>query len=194
MYYSRRMDTMAIKQRACPACGTEIRDPKTDKCPFCGEGVKRPVHKGLWLWVMIGVSTVVLVGGIILHGTVFPHGATEPGGEGPGDEPVSYTAVELQSMFQELGDNAARAKELYQDEYVQFEGQIVILDGDGAYIRVKDGNADAWNAPTILCYVTDREQRGFLELASKGDRITVRGRITGVGQVRGYTLKIYEIE
>ena len=192
MYYSRRMDTMAIKQRACPACGTEIRDPKTDKCPFCGEGVKRPLHKGLW--VMIGISTLVLVGGIILHGTVFPHGATEPGGEGAVDEPESYTAVELQTLFQELDGNADRAKELYQDQYVQFEGQIVILDGDGAYIRVKDGNADAWNAPTILCYVTDREQREFLDLASKGDRITVRGRITGVSVLRGYTLRIQEIE
>ena len=203
---------MANKQRVCPVCGTKIQDTNADKCPHCGEGLKQSLYICAWFWVMIGVIVVVLVGAIVVqeitvyHGaqetdedvltppTEHPHGAQETDEDVLSEESVSYSAVDLQTLFRELDENANRAKECYQNQYVQFEGKIVILDGDGAYVRVKAANADAWNAPTVLCYVTDWEQRAFLELASKGDRVTVRGRITGVGQARGYTLKICEIE
>ena len=185
---------MANKQRVCPMCGTKIQDTNADKCPHCGEGLKQSLYICAWFWVMIGVIVVVLVGAIVVQEITVYHGAQETDEDVLSEESVSYSAVDLQTLFRELDENANRAKECYQNQYVQFEGQIVILDGDGAYVRVKAANADAWNAPTVLCYVTDWEQRAFLELASKGDRVTVRGRITGVGQARGYTLKICEIE
>ena len=185
---------MGLKKRRCTKCGADLPDLCAEKCLRCGERIKRPWYTGIGFWSVICIGILVLCGLISIHDSALTDEAQKPNEDGSQSGTVHYEPVDLQTLLDELDGNADRAKELYQDQYVQFEGQIVILDGDGAYIRVKDGNADAWNAPTILCYVTDREQREFLDLASKGDRITVRGRITGVSVLRGYTLRIQEIE
>lgn len=185
---------MALMRKKCPQCGAEISVLRADKCPRCGEGLNQPWYASIWFWAIVGIGLLMLGGMLSIMDSAADKGAQETDSGHTQAESVEYEPVELQHLFDVLDTNAAYARELYQDRYVQLEGRIVMLDGDGTYVRVKAADAEAWNAPTVLCYVTDREQGKFLELASKGDPVTVRGRITSVGRMKGYTLMLSDIE
>ena len=185
---------MGLKKRRCTKCGADLPDLCAEKCLRCGERIKRPWYTGIGFWSVICIGILVLCGLISIHDSALTDEAQKPNEDGSQSGTVHYEPVDLQTLLDELDRNAASSGEDYQDQYVQFEGRIAMLDGDGAYIRVKPADSDEWNAATVLCYVSDSEQREFLRFASRGDPVTVRGRITRVSALRGYTLRIHEIE
>ena len=185
---------MEIQQKFCPKCGAEIRDPETDKCLSCEKKSKKALYKKWWFWLMIGLCMLALGGAMFIDdGRFFDEisGIREDVSQ-EGD--LCYEVVDLQVLFDDLDANALRAKEQYQDKYVQFEGEIALFDGEGVYICVKAKNAEIWDSSSVLCYTTDKEQKDLLMRMSPGDSVTIRGRITQIGKIRGYSLKIYEIE
>ena len=198
---------MATKQKFCPKCGAEVTDSKADKCASCGEKFKKPLYKKWWFWVIIGVC-VVLLGSVVSEEdsgetdvTQEAVGNNSQGNQNTTQKPTNnsstqktYEVVDLQTMFDELDENALRAESKYQDKYVQFECKIDGFDSDGSYISVEPVDADEWNFTTVTCYITEKEQKEYLMNLSVGDKITIKGKITSIGEILGYSLKIHEIK
>lgn len=204
---------MATKQKFCPKCGTEITDSKIGKCTNCGEKIKKPLYKKWWFWVIISVCVIALSGVVseeesgdtdVTQETV---GQATQGGnqnqnttqkpadtQGSSSTQKTYEVVDLRTLFDELDANALRAEAQYQDKYVQFECRIYGFDSDGAYISVEPVDADAWDFTTATCYITEKEQKEFLMNLSVGDTITIKGKITSIGEFLGYSVKIHEIK
>ena len=107
---------------------------------------------------------------------------------------ITYEAVDLQKMLDDLNSNAMKAEQTYQNKYVQVTGKIVNFDSDGAYISIEPVDADEWNFDTVQCYIKNDAQKQVLLNYSKGDTITIKGKIKSIGEVLGYSLDINEIQ
>lgn len=97
-------------------------------------------------------------------------------------------------MLDDLKENAMKAETLYQDKLVEVTGKIANFDSDGFYISIEPVDADAWNFTTVMCYIKNDFQKDLLLEKSKGDTVTIKGQITTIGEVLGYSLNIHGIE
>lgn len=174
----------------CKKCGKEI-DKKAVICPECGCKVSKPIFKKWWFWVVVVVAVIAIAnaGG----GNSVPTDNTTSANTNQ-TEQLTYEAVDLQTMFDELDSNAMKAEKNYSDKLVEFECKIASFDSDGKYITVEPVNADEWNFSTATCNIKNEEHKEFLIEKNVGDKIFIKGKITSIGEVIGYSLDINEVK
>lgn len=181
--------------RNCPKCGNEV-DDKAILCVSCGTPlkVKKPIFKKWWFWVIIVIVVIAITsatGGSDTNSNLDNNTITQSQTNTKSD--ISYEVVDLQTMLDELSENAMKAENTYQDKYVEITGQISNFDSDGGYISIEPVNADEWNFDTVMCYIENEEQKQVLMEKSKGDTVIVKGQITSVGEVLGYSIEMDSI-
>lgn len=174
---------MKAKQMVCPACGNEEINEKMKKCPKCGFKLPKPIYKKWWFW------TVIVIGVLIIAGA-----GSNSGSGSSTNNSREYSKVEIQQMIDDLDENALKAENTYKNAYVEITGKIANFDSSGSYITVEAVNAGEWNLDTIMCYIKNEEQLKYLLEKSKGDRVTIKGKIVSVGEFLGYSLDIDSIE
>lgn len=168
------------KMKTCKHCGAEIA--KSAKvCPVCGGKNPKPIYKRVWFWLLV---IVVLVGAL---------GSKGGGSEETPKEKIEYTAVTVDEMFKELTTNAVNAEEKYNNAHVAVTGNLSVIDSDGSYIAIEPVN-NAYTLDSVHCRIKTEEQLDKVKGLSKGDTITVKGKITDVGEVMGYSMDIDSIE
>lgn len=106
---------------------------------------------------------------------------------------IHYQSVTVKQLFDELEANALRAEKTYQDAYVAVTGKLSTIDSDGSYITIIASN-DEWGLEWVQCYITDDSQMDKIINFNKGDKITVYGQITSIGEILGYSLDITDIQ
>ena len=104
-----------------------------------------------------------------------------------------YTEVSITKLHEELDDNALRAEDTYKNMRVKITGYINVIDSDGKYISV-DGSKSAWDFDSVHCTLLNDEQRSVVKSKSRGDKVTVWGKITSIGEIVGYSMRIDYIE
>ena len=108
------------------------------------------------------------------------------------EEKKEYEKVSAKQLINDLKANALKAKETYNEKYIEITGQLGNIDSDGKYISV-DPVGEDFILTGIQAYVKTDEQKKVIMEFSKGQKITVKGKITSVGEVMGYSVDIDEI-
>ena len=183
------------KMKICKTCGEEIA--KSAKvCPKCGAKQKKPLG-------LIILAVIVVFGLLGALGS----GGSKSGGESSNsskpaseaseekaEEPVSYIDVGIAEMLDALENNAAAAHDQYIDQYVSVTGRLSNIDAQGSYINIDDPDA-TFSFMSCQCYIKGKQEiSDIVKTLSKGDIITVKGKITDVGEVLGYSMNIDSIE
>lgn len=104
----------------------------------------------------------------------------------PNIEFKQYTAAEL---INQLEENALAAKEDHKGEYVIVTGKVEAIDASGKYLTIAAAD-DEWGFQTIQCSIKSDEQKDQLKRLKKGQKIAIKGKITLVGEVLGYSMDI----
>lgn len=183
----------------CKSCGAEI--PKSAKaCPSCGAINKQPFYKKVWFWVLIGFIVIAGVGGNsddemnsnagVLDKTQSQVSTDVPKATEPA---IVYESVTASDMVELLNTNALKAKETYKGKYLEITGRLSNIDSDGKYIDVIPANEE-FSLTGIQCYIQNKEQVDVVMELTVDDIITVKGKITGVGEVLGYWMDVDEIQ
>lgn len=186
------------KTKVCKHCQTEI--PKKAKiCPQC-----RKKQGGVMKWILL----VLIAGGLL--------GAMS-GGDGEEAENttsktdvavesqqtgtdtnvaeevvIEYTAVTVSEMVDVLDSNAMKAEATYQDAYLEITGRLGNIDSDGKYITLYPVD-DEWAFTGVQCFMQNDEQKAQVMEMSIDDTVTLKGQITEVGEIMGYSLDIDSI-
>lgn len=192
---------MAEKLIKCPVCGAEMAS-KAKSCPSCGAKNKKPVYKRWWFWV-IAVFLMIGIIGSVDGGSdeQMPDTTENQKQDGTASdvannekEEITYIAHNVTELFDALNNNALNAQQTYKDQYVEITGYLGTIDSSGKYIGI-DAGADNYDYlfNEVLCYIKNDEQLNQIAAMSRDDSITVRGKITDVGEVMGYTLDIDSI-
>ena len=106
---------------------------------------------------------------------------------------IQYEKVDLQAMLDELDANAMRAEDKFQGKYIEITGKINSFDSDGKYISVESCEAPMLNFDDVQCHLTDPSHKAFLLEKNVGDVVTIRGKVTSIGEIIGYHIDIIEI-
>lgn len=106
---------------------------------------------------------------------------------------IQYEKVDLQTMLDDLEINALRAEETYQDMYVEITGEVRNFDSDGKYISIVPSGASDWCFDWVQCYLTDPAHKTFLLGKNVGDVVTIKGKVSSIGEIIGYHVDIAEI-
>ncbi len=161
---------------------------------------KKSIFKRWWFWVIIAVVIIGIVGSTSSEPST-PSTPNDNIGTSNNDSTGNknnsskkeYQKVDLQTIIDELKDNALRAESKYQNAYIEFTGKISNIDSDGSYISVEPTYADEWNFDTIMCYIKSSDQKNFILEKSVGDQVTIKGKVISIGEVMGYSLNIDSI-
>ena len=157
--------------------------------------------KKWWFWAIIAVIVIAVVfgaGGEEEDSASTPKNSSEQAVTNAASEvkESKYEYVSLKTMLDELEANAMKAEATYQNKYVQVEGKITNFDSDGEYISIKPTGAGEWDylLLDVTCYIKTDAQRNVLIKKAKGDIVTIKGKITRIGEVLGYSIDIDEVK
>lgn len=186
------------KMKICKTCGTEIA--KSAKvCPKCGAKQKKPVG----LIILAVVVVIGLIGAFGSGGNNKSSGGSSSSSQSAPaaaqqneavEETITYTEVGIAEMLDALEKNAAAAHDQYIDQYVAVTGRLSNIDAQGSYISI-DNPDDTFSFMSCQCYIKGKQEiSDIVKTLSKGDIITVKGKITDVGEVLGYSMNIDAIE
>ena len=104
-----------------------------------------------------------------------------------------YKIVSFDDLYSQLETNALKAERTWQDQYIQVTGKLANIDSDGAYISI-ESTLDKYSFNTIQCYIKNDKQLNTVMNLNIGDTITVKGKITTVGELIGYYVDLDSIE
>lgn len=183
-----------VETKKCKHCQSDI--PKKAKvCPQCGKK-----QGGALKWIIIAIVALVIIGSA--SGGEDEPKKVENNNSGTSvstevvsaeTETIEYQVVAFSDLTKTLKDNALKAEKTYQDMYVEITGYLSNVDSDGDYISIT-ATKDEWDFDSIQCYITDDAQIDVVLEKSVGDQLTIKGQITSVGEILGYSIDIAEIQ
>lgn len=192
---------MSQETKICKHCQSEI-PKKANVCPQC-----RKKQGGKLKWIIIGIVVVLIIGMAAGGGNDDSKQASESNTEQESakakndkkkvkeDEPqeeISYAPYSVSQMMNDLDSNAMNAESTYKNQYVEITGILSNIDSSGKYISLfPEDNEYAFIG--VQCYIKTDDQKSKVAGMSKGDTVTLRGKVTSVGEVLGYSLDIDEI-
>ena len=106
------------------------------------------------------------------------------------EEVIEYTAITVEQLDNDLKDNALKAADTYNDQYLEITGRLSNIDASGKYINLS--NDDALDVYGVQCYVKSDEQKQKVMDMKKDEHYTIRVKIKDVGEVMGYSADIIE--
>lgn len=188
---TRKEIKMSKELISCKVCGKEMAS-NAKTCPNCGAKNKKPIYKRPWFIVIC----IILVLAII---SSFGSSSEEPENvtsSNPSEEQqnveITYTPYSVDTLMDDLDNNALKAEETYDNQYVEITGELSVIDSDGQYINLIPQNR-SFAILGCQCYIKNDEQKQQVIEMSIGQILTIRGKITSVGEVTGYQLDIQEI-
>jgi RNA polymerase subunit RPABC4/transcription elongation factor Spt4 len=182
---------MATKLTTCKVCGAEMAS-SAKSCPKCGAKNKKPIYKKWWLYLLILVAVIAAIAGGSGNSGSKPTPAKPD--NTPAEPTIEYVHYNVTDLFDALSDNPLKAQKDFKGQYVELEGFLGTIDSDGKYIGVgANPNDYSYLLQDVLCYIQSDEQLEQIMEMSKDDPIVVRGKITDVGEILGYKLKIDSI-
>ena len=76
---------------------------------------------------------------------------------------------------------------------MELTGELSVIDSSGSYIDIIP-MYDEFAIMGVQCYLQNEEQKQDVMELSIGDTVVVKGKITDVGEIMGYSLDIESIE
>ena len=139
-------------------------------------------------------GTKILIGGLILVGVISAVGGngedktkTVNNSQAEVKEEVTYTAIDMNTLMNDLESNPASAKNKYEDQYFEVTGYVNVIDADGKYFSVRDDNEYSIKS---LHVSVDKEDKDFINNLQRGQQITIKVKITDVGEILAYSGKL----
>ena len=176
-----------VETKQCKKCKEQI-NKSAKKCPKCGS------NQGMPTWAIVII--VLLFIGIIFGGGSTEEESSNNNGTNNNSsqqqEPIEYLKVTKDELDGALESNAAAAKEKYNNKYIEVTGKLGAIDSDLSYISLVS-STDEWDFMGIHCDIKNNEQKEIVKTLVTDQEITIRGKITDVGEVLGYFLDINEI-
>lgn len=106
---------------------------------------------------------------------------------------IEYAEADIDVLLNDVKDNAARANKNYKDKYVKIvNGDVANIESNARYISIK--GSDPYSFLQVQCYPKNDAVKDAMINLSKGQLVTVYGKITDVGEILGYSLDMDKIE
>lgn len=107
--------------------------------------------------------------------------------------PASMEAVNVEQMLLDLNQNEMRAQKKYSGKWFEITGRLGSMDSEGEYFTLV---GEAFTMVSVHCKLPKDKREQLTEKLidmEKGDLITVKGKVTDMGEVMGYSVTIVDV-
>ena len=192
----------------CPECGSEISD-KAMSCPRCGcpistaNGEETQIQSKLKMQEDAEEKVIVLkkdsgCGGcttfvvllVIALICLFYYVSEEESLE----VPTYCEKVTVNQMRDDLKKNEVKAQDTYSNKWFEISGILGDMDSEGSYFHLEDEHF--LFAYSIKCRIPRNKKDMIvnkLKIRQKGKALTVKGKITDMGELMGYEVTVVDI-
>jgi hypothetical protein len=141
----------------------------------------RPWFKKKRFWA-IGVVVLVIAMQAGGGSSDSNNSATDTATKAPAEPATEVTA---QKLITDLEGNALNAKTTWEDERVKITGIVYNIDASGDYFSLRGDDEFSFTNVTVNI---DESLVGAVSAFTIGQEVTVTGKITGVGEILGYSV------
>lgn len=165
---------------------------------------KKPIYKRPWFIIIAVVILLGIIGNLNKGDDTSTNQAktnqaqekvkneNNENKENEKNEEITYEKVESDKMVEDLDNNALNAEKTYNGKYFEIHGKLSNIDSSGKYIVLTTFNND-FNLTNIQCYIKNEDQKNKVAELNKDQEIVIKGKVTNVGEVLGYSVDIDEI-
>ena len=104
---------------------------------------------------------------------------------------IEYMKCTVKTMLDDMSDNPVRAKEKYEDQFLEVTGVVCDISGNGK--RIDLGLSKNSTLDSIMCMLDESTEINKVKKISNGDTITIRGKCSHAGKTLGYSVSNTEI-
>ncbi len=104
---------------------------------------------------------------------------------------IKFTSYTVAKMIKDAESNELAAEEKYKGKYVAVKGRVDGIDDSGDFNLYPTN--DSWAITGVTCELLVDEQKEAVKKLKKGQVITVKGKITYVSDILGYSMEVYSI-
>ena len=110
--------------------------------------------------------------------------------------PTEMEQVTVGEMTKVLGENEMRAQKMYAGRWFQITGYLGNMDSEGEYFTLESNSARVFSTDVQCQIPSDKREKITDKLVemNKGDKIRVKGKVTDMGEIMGYTVSIIDVE
>jgi hypothetical protein len=142
---------------------------------------QRPWFKKKRFWA-IGVVVLVIAMQAGGGSSDSNNSATDTATKAPAEPATEVTA---QKLITDLEGNALNAKTTWEDKRVKITGIVYNIDASGDYFSLRGDDEFSFTNVTVNI---DESLVGAVSAFTIGQEVTVTGKITGVGEILGYSV------
>lgn len=164
----------------CKTCGADMAS-NAKSCPGCGAKNKKPIYTKWWFWVLV----------ILIIGAGASGGNSDSSNSGSSDVQVSNTdtavakpeeevvVVSAEDLAKAFEDNEVNANQLYKGKMVEVTGTIADIGEMLGSTYITLNAAEDFALTQAQCFFSDKEQINKIASLSKGDTVTIVGKVDG---------------
>ena len=111
------------------------------------------------------------------------------------DVPSQMEQVTVGEMTKVLDENEMRAQKMYSGKWLEITGYLGNMDSEGEYFSLESNSARVFSTDVKCSIPSDKREAITEKLANmnKGDKIKVKGKVTDMGEIMGYTVSIIDV-
>lgn len=109
--------------------------------------------------------------------------------------PTEMEDVTVGEMTKVLKENEMRAQKKYAGKWFQITGYLGNMDSEGEYFSMESNSARVFSTDVRCIIPSDLREDITDKLANmnKGDKIMVKGKVTDMGEIMGYSVSIVDV-
>lgn len=166
----------------CKTCGADMAT-NAKSCPSCGAKNKKPIYTKWWFWVLVIliIGAGASGGGSDSNNTDVQSSNTNVQANNeevakPEEEVIVISAEELAKAFE---DNEVKANQLYKDKMVEVTGTVSSIGEILGSTYITLDAAEDFALTQTQCFFDDEDQINKVASLSKGDTVTIVGKVDG---------------
>lgn len=108
------------------------------------------------------------------------------------EENIQYQQTTIEDLYKELNANPSATAQKYDHQFIDVSGYVISINKDGKSFLVAKANDSQLSLESISCS-GKKAQEVIASGLTIGQRVNVKGKVLDVGEVLGYSMKLYEI-
>ena len=131
---------------------------------------------------------ILIIGGLIFVWSKM--GVFDIIGGGEASPDGTYKTVSVEELFNDIKNNSLAAEDKYKGQYVSITGVVGKIDSSYVVIYQDDYT---FGVERVFCRIKGTEQKNIIKTLNERDVVTVKGKLTDIGEIKGCYLNISEI-
>ena len=155
---------------------------------------KKPIYKRTWFIALMVILILGLIGSMFGGGEESTNNTSSTSSSSQTEKKVEYKKISINKLIKDLEKNPAKAKNKYNGKNLAVVGVVNNIDSDASYISIRGTGDNEYSMYYVQAYTQNEKQEKAILNFDNGTKVVIKGTITDVGEVMGYSMDMASIK